>query len=295
MNKNVLIVLGGAVVVAILVAVLVQAMLGGKQEQVIVEQPKVSILVAAKDLRLGVELQEGDMEWQEWPENTVFSAAIRKKDDQKPLEALEGRLARGVAKGEPMVKSAMLAQSKGNFVAASLEAGMRAIAIDVDASSMVAGFVEPGDFVDIILTYKESIKSDDDDPRVQEMIEMNIDKLATETILQNVKILAVDQRAEPPQGEEKIKVGKTVTVAVSMQDAERLALASELGDLDLILRGVGDDKVVERDWQTISDARLTTMNDEIFTEYRKMKKDTSINPNIVRIYNGNTVQVISAK
>lgn len=295
MNKNVLIVLGGAVVVAVLVAVLVQVSLGGKQQQAPVQQEaRVEVLVATKNLRIGNELREGDLKWQKWPKASVFSGAIIREDGELAGEVLEGRISRDIAAGEPMVKSALIGETKGNFVAASLEPGMRAVSIGVSAEGMVAGFIGPGDFVDVILTYKETISTDDEDPRVQSMIELNLDKLATETILQNVKVLAVDQMATRPD-EDKIKVGKTVTVAVSVQDAERLALASELGDIVLALRGIGDEVVLEKKWETISDARLTTMNDEILAKYSKMKKDTGINPDIVRIYNGPQVQSVMAK
>ncbi len=296
MNKNVLIVLGGAIVVAVLVAVLVQVSLGGKtQEQPVIEEAKIEILVATKNLGIGREISDGDLRWQEWPKSSVFPGAITREEKQNAADAVTGRLARDIAKGEPVIKSAILGQTRGNFVAASLEPGMRAVAIGVSASSMVGGFIGPGDFVDVILTYKETIRAEDDDPRVQSMIELNLDKMATETILQNIKILAVDQMAQRPEEDEKIKVGKTVTLAVSAENAERLSLASELGDITLALRGVGDDVVVEKKWPTISDARLTNINNEIFDEYERMKKDSGIRPNIVRIYNGPQVQAVPAK
>lgn len=296
MNKNVLIVLGGAVLVSVLVAMLVQLTLGGnKKAAVKKEEPKVEILVAAKDLGLGKTLKEGDLKWQKWPKSSVFPGAVKREDDKKPEEALEGRLARNIAKGEPIMKSALLSQSKGNLVAASLEAGQRAVAISVDASSMVGGFIGPGDFVDVILTYKESVRAEDDNPAISKMIELNLDKLAAETILQNVKVLAVDQKAERGDDDKKIKVGKTVTIAVGAYDAERLTLASELGDLTLALRGVGDSDVVEKKWPTVSDARLTTMGDEIYTEYEKLQKDTGIRSNIVRIYDGENVIAVPAQ
>ncbi|MCF8495110.1 MAG: Flp pilus assembly protein CpaB [Alphaproteobacteria bacterium] len=294
MNKNVLIVLGGAVLVAILVAVLVQVTLGGKQKKQVAQEARVEILVAAQDLGIGRELQPGDLRWQEWPKSSVFPGALTRKDKTELAEkALEGRLSRNIAQGEPVMKNALLGQSKGNFVAASLEPGMRAMAIEVSASSMVAGFLGPGDHVDIILTYKETINTEDSDPRVHAMIEKNLDKLATETILQNVKVLAVDQIAER-KDDDKIKVGKTVTVSVSAEDAEKLSLAAEIGELMLSLRGVGDDKIITRTWPTISDARLTTMDDEIFTEYDKIKKDAGIHSNSVRIYNGAAVAAQSS-
>lgn len=296
MNKNILIVLAGAVLVAVLVAVLMQAMLGGSEPvQEVAEVPKVEILVASKNLKIGGELKDGDLRWQEWPKSSVFPGAVKRVDDQAASKALEGRLARDVSEGEPVMKTALLAAAKGNFVAASLDPGMRAIAIDVKAANMVAGFIGPGDFVDVILTYKETVKADkDDDPRIKNMVTLSLGKLATETILQNIQVLAIDQSAERPE-DDKIVVGKTVTLAVGIEDAERIALAAELGDLSLSLRGVGDDVVFEKKWKTISDARLTNVADEIFDEYQKMKKDTSITPDIVRIYNGSEVQIVPAK
>ena len=287
MNKNILIVLGGAVLVAVLVAMLVQLTLGGKDEPT-VQEAKVGVLVATKDLGIGRELQSGDTRWQEWPKSSVFPGAVIRQEDQSADKALEGRLARDIAKGEPVVKSALLGQSKGNMVAASLEPGQRAIAIDVNASSMVGGFIGPGDFVDVILTYKEQVKSEEENAQVDRMIEMNLDKMATETILQNIKVLAIDQKAQRPE-DDKIRVGKTVTLALGIQDAERLSLAAQLGDLMLVLRAVGDDTIVEKNWPTISDARLTKMDDEIYQEYEKIKKEAGIRSDIVRIYNGDQI------
>ena len=281
--------------VAVLVAMLVQVTLGGKKaEPAGVQEAKVEVLVASKNLGIGRELKEGDMKWQEWPKSGVFPGAVIRNENKKPHEALEGRLARDIAEGEPVMKSALLGQTKGNMVAASLEPGQRALAIEVSASTMVGGFIGPGDFVDVILTYKESIRSEDGIPEIDQMIELTLDKMATETILQNVKVLAVDQRATRPE-DDKIKVGKTVTLAVQTRDAERLSLAQELGELTLILRGIGDNSVVEKNWPIVSDARLTNMGDEIFKETEKIKKDAGINNNIVRIYSGEQVTAIPAR
>lgn len=290
MNRNLLIVLGGAVAVAFLVAMLVQVSLGGKKKA---EQQvaKVEVLVASNNLAIGRELKTGDTRWQEWPKTSVFPGAIVRKEKEAAEEILKGRLARNVAKGEPVMQNSLLGTAKGNFVAASLEPGQRAIAIEVSASTMVGGFIGPGDYVDVILTYKQSIKEDKEDPASARLIELNLDKMATETILQNVKVLAVDQTATRPD-DEKIKVGKTVTVAVTAREAERIFLASEMGELTLALRGVGDEQIVEKTWPTISDARLTNVEDEIFKEYEKIKKETGANPNIVRIYKGGNIQVV---
>ncbi len=295
MNKNVLIVLVGAVVVAVLVAVLVQVSLGGGNDAGDMQPAeKIQILVASKDLKIGSELGSSDMEWQDWPKSSRFPGAVVRMDDQDAVDAVKGRLARNIAEGEPVVKSALIAEDKGNFVAASLAPGMRAVAIEVKASSMVAGFIGPGDFVDVILTYKETIRTDDENPQVQAMFKLNLDRLATETIIQNVAVVAVDQSAVR-EDEEEVKIGKTVTLAVSVKDMERLTLAQEMGELHLALRGVGDDVVFTKEWPTVSDARLTNMGDEIFAEYERMKKDSNVSNTIMRVYNGDQVQSVQTR
>ncbi|MEM7679470.1 MAG: Flp pilus assembly protein CpaB [Pseudomonadota bacterium] len=293
MNKNILIVLGGAVAIAVVVAMMVQLTIGGKKEVKEIQEARVQVLVAAKDLKIGDELAEGDMRWQDWPEGGIFPGAIQRAEDQMTLEALEGRLARDVTKGEPMLKTALLGQTEGNLVAASLEPGMRAIAIEVSAASMVGGFIEPGDFVDVILTYSETVRTDDEDPDVQSFLELNLEKYATETILQNVKVLAIDQDTKREAKAGKPKVGKTATVEVGARDAERLALSSRLGELNLVLRGVGDDKIVKKEWPTVSDARLTSINNEILYGYKKLKKNKGITGTPVRIYRGDQMNVVT--
>lgn len=293
MNKNVLIVLAGAVVIAVLMAVLVQMMLGGKKDDVVIaqEEPKSEILVAAKGLKMGAELIEGDTKWQSWPKATLFAGAVVRKDDQKPLEALEGRLRRDLAAGEPLMNAYMIGKSQGNLVAAMLEPGQRAVAIEVSAATMVAGFVSPGDFVDIVLTYNHNIQVENGDPLLEALVREGLNSTATETILQNVKVLAIDQTAQRPE-DDKIKVGKTVTLALGARDAERIILARRMGELTLVLRGVGDETSVERSWPVTSDVRIVNAAHEIYENYNKLKNEAGITGDNVRIYSGDGVQVV---
>ena len=294
MNKNILIVLGGAVLAAVLVAALVQVTLGGKKAPQEVPQDAVEVLVAAQNLKAGHELKEGDMRWQAWPGNGLFKGTIVRKEEQKASEALKGRLERSFQKGEPLVQHALLKEGGRNYVAARLEAGERAVSIKVSAQDMVAGFISPGSYVDVILTYKHRVSiGKDESPDVQNMVNMNIDKLATETILENVRVLAIDQQAEQKE-DDKIKVGKTVTLAVPIRDAEKLALASEMGTLTLAMRGVGDD-LKNKEEEAITDARLTTIDDEIHAEYQELIKETGVTTNSVRVYNGAQVQTVPVR
>jgi pilus assembly protein CpaB len=285
MNKNILIVLGGAVLVAFLVALLVQMSIGGKKSAPVQTVKSVNILVAAKDLGSGTTLAEGDTAWKAWPETAVFPGAVVQKDEQAPSEALSGRIKDDIKAGDPVLTSALLGSREGNVVANALPEGMRAVSIAVSAEGMVAGFVKPGDYVDVVLSYRATFSANDPSPQVQEMVQRNLDRMAAETILQDVKVLAVDQVADK-EGKEDAKLGRTVTLAVTRKDAEKLVLATQMGKLTLILRGLGDKEAGAPDWPTVTDKRMTKIEDEIFTEYKKMKKDTGVNPDIVRIYSG---------
>lgn len=284
MNKNILIVLGGAIVVAFLVALLVQLSIGGGAPAP--DRKSVHIVVAVKDLPVGHELIETDLEWKEWPEDGLMSGAVRQRASESPLNAVQGRLKEPVAAGDPLLRSALLGKNEGNAVASRLPVGMRAVSIAVDPETMVSGFIGPGDYVDVVLTYKASVATDRDEiPQVKEMVSKNLDRFAAETILQNVRVLAVDQDVKR-EGDKKAKVGRTVTLAVEKQAAEKLVLAGEIGELTLILRSMGDQDTVKGDWPTVTDVRMTSIIDEIFSESRKIKKDAGVNPNIVRIYQG---------
>lgn len=291
-----MIVLAGGFLIAVLVALLVQASLsGGKKEPVVLqEEPKVQIIVASSDLKIGTELSDDNIKWQDWPKNAVFPGAVIKEGDKKPSEVISGRLRRAVKSGEPVVESALVPATEGNFMAASLGDGMRAYSIKVDAHGMVAGFVGPGDFVDVILTYRQSIRYDGaDKAEVENLIEKNLNNIATETILQNIKVLAVDQTAVREEEDDKIKVGKTITLEVDYRGAEKLALAGQMGTLSLSLRRLGDDLVVTQKMPVTTDARVTNIYDEVIDEIAKAQDNAGQNSKIVRIYRGDQIQDVA--
>ena len=277
MNKNVLIVLAGGFVIAILVAVLVQASLGGKKTDD--GAPKTLVLVAAKDLPLGKELGEGDLKWQSWPGEAFAGAIVRTEKDMKAQEALKGRLIQHVSANQPMLPSFVFKEGKGNIVAATLEKGMRAVAIPVKAASMVGGFIGPGDYVDVILTYSVDVPGGETED-TQSFVQSHV----SETILKNVKVLAIDQQASREQ--DKAKVAKTVTIAVDSKGVEKVALASEMGDLTLSLRGIGDDV-------DTNEAALTT-DVEVSRAMQNLSRikngGTSGGP--VRVYNGASMEEV---
>lgn len=310
MNKNVLVVLGGAVLAAILVAMLVQVTLGGKKDAPKIESG-VEVLVAAKELKVGSELGEGDMLWKEWPESALFRGAIIRKDGEEPYEALEGRLDRSFSKGEAMVRRGILKETSGNVVAARLQPGERAVSISVEEEDIVAGFLAPGNYVDVILTYSERLSlggntnSRDEEEQeaarnVQEIVTRNYNNKAAETILENVRVLAINQNTGQEEDDDKKKakkVGKraTATLAVTIDGAERLALAADMGNITLAMRGVGDD-AQNGVRPTTTDARVISIDDELYAEFERLREEGGSGiSGKVKIYNGGNVQEVTVK
>jgi len=297
MNKNVLIVLAGGFLIAVLVAVLVQASLNGGSKQPIEvaavrEEPMVQIIVAARDLKIGDELRDENMRWQDWPKNGVFPGATVRQGDAKPSAQLNGRLRYAVKAGEPVDKSALIPADQTGMLSAMLSEGMRAVSIDVNASGIVSGFVGPGDFVDIVMTYNDRIRYDGESREVEAYLLTAINNMASETIMENVKVLAVDQ-SQTRSEDNRVRVGKTVTLEVDQRGAETLALASRMGNLSLMLRRLGDDKVGAANQPVVTDARLTRIRSEVYNEISKKENNSSQRSNIVRVYRGGDMQEIA--
>lgn len=299
MSRNILIILGGGLLIAVLVAVLVNASLsGGKPKQVVKKEPRVKVVVASKNIRIGQELTEENITWKDWPKGAVYTGMVVKEADHViPTDAVSGRVKRDIYKDEPVLSSAMVDSDAGNFLAAALTPGKRAIAIRVNAQSMAGGFVTPGDFVDIILTYNYRLfwSGDEDmEQYARNIINSNIDTLASETILQNIKVLAVDQTAR--RKDDKIKVGKTVTIEVDTQQAEMLAVASDMGDLSLSLRGIGDDLITEyTNRPVVTDARITRVQEDVNSIVMETLNTAGQVERNIRIFSGSSVQDVPIK
>jgi len=198
MNKSVIIVLAGGALVAVLVAVLVSAVIGGgdkkEQVQVVQQVERIEILVASKEITVGEVLGDDNLDWKKWPQNGTFPGTIIRKDKEKLTEAISGRMKYPVSQGMPIIKDSVI-EGEGNFVAASLKPGMRAIALNVKPFSIAGGFIGPGDMVDVLITYNVKIKApavEKDVKAAQQMIiDEQVKKFATETIMQNIQAIAI--------------------------------------------------------------------------------------------------------
>ncbi|RMF11600.1 MAG: Flp pilus assembly protein CpaB [Alphaproteobacteria bacterium] len=189
----------------------------------------LEILVAKTDLPAGRILQEGDLRWQAWPDVDLPDEYIRKLTGREPAD-LHGSVVRtGLRAGEPLSRSRVAAPGERGFLAAVLSPGMRAVSVKVDSTTGIAGFVFPGDRVDLILSHRV----EDRDARTQHR--------ASETVLTNVRVLAIDQRTDDQTNTPAVV--KTVTLEVTPRQAERVALARELGNLSLSLRSLANPDV----------------------------------------------------
>ena len=173
------------------------------------------VLVAKADLNTGQVINEGDLGWQTWPAASSSSALVRKSDRPDAIKEFVGAMVRSpMVAGEPIRDSKVVLARGGGFMAAVLPHGMRAIALDITPDNDADGFILPNDHVDVILTRRD---------KWAEKI-AGVEKYTSETILRNVRVLAVDQSIEDKEGQ-KVAVGKTATVA-HFRSRSRLAKRS---------------------------------------------------------------------
>ncbi len=277
MNRNLIIVLAGGLLIAVLVGLIVQAGVSKKTDTNTVE-----LLVSNKNLSVGHDLIPIDVSWKSWPKDSVISGSIvRAGANQKIADVIKkAKLRRDVAAGEPILQSVLIKDAQGNVLAAAMEPGKRAVAIKVKAESMVGGFISPGDHVDVIMLYKVDVND-----RNNLVIKNQVNKFAAETVLENVKVLAIDQQSK--RDDEKAKVGRSVTLEVDAKGAEKVALAELMGDLSLSLRPLGDKQIDDKRTLT-TDSSVS----KVLQEINRLEGQTKQNSDMVRVYNGDNVQNI---
>ncbi len=187
----------------------------------------VDVLVAKSNIPIGSKLSPGDLQWQAWPASAQSGNFIRKSGRPDAIEKLSGFIARApFVAGEP-IREAKLIDAKGSgFMAAILPQGMRAVSTQISPETGAGGFILPNDHVDVILTHRDAGKTTGG-------------QQGSETILSNVRVLAIDQNVQEKDGQ-KVVVGKTATLELSPGQAETLTLAQHIGTLSLALRSITD-------------------------------------------------------
>jgi pilus assembly protein CpaB len=196
----------------------------------VVQIETVDVLIAASDIGMGTAVQPQALRWQTWPAAAAGPTFIRKTDRPDAINQLTGTIARTpFFEGEPIREAKLIRADGSGYMAAILPAGMRAVSTEISPETGAGGFILPNDRVDVILARrdKEAEKS------------TGIEVHTSETILSNVRVLAIDQTVEEKNGQ-KVVVGKTATLEVTPRQAEELQLAHQLGTMSLALRSLVD-------------------------------------------------------
>ena len=234
MDRKKLLLLIGALIIAVGTAMAARSMFAGAaapqaEAAPVAKGPKV--LVAKRALPTGTIITADAVGYQLWPKEMVQDAYFI--DGEADMSKLLGTVVRHpITAGEPVTQGSLVSPGDRGFLAAALTPGMRAVTIPVTAKTGVAGFVFPGDRVDLMLT--QTLSSDGGDSLK-----------TTETIMRNLRVLATDQFTETETSED----GKTVvrkisniTIEVTPKIAEKISVAQTLGTLSLALRSIADNQ-----------------------------------------------------
>jgi pilus assembly protein CpaB len=233
MDVKKLALLVGALVIAVVTAVMAKNMFAGAGAQQAAAAPAVpvgpKILVAKKALPVGTIIDADSLTLQPWPKELMQGAYYT--EGQPDTKNLQGTVVRyAIAAGQPVTRGSLVGPQDRGFLAAALGPGMRAVTVPVNTSAGVAGFIFPGDHVDLMLT--QQVAGGGEGPPLK----------VSETIIRNVRVLATDQRYtdKDEDGKTAIKTFSNVTLEVTPRIAEKIAVAQSIGSLSMSLRSIAD-------------------------------------------------------
>jgi pilus assembly protein CpaB len=190
----------------------------------------VDVLVAKYDLVRGQIVGPDDIGWQAWPTAAANSSFIKRPDRPEAMKDFVGAIVRiSMLTGDPIRDPYVIVAKGSGFMAAVLPKGMRAAAVDISPESSAGGFILPDDRVDVVLTRRDKAAE-----RAS-----GVEKFVSDTILRNIRVLAVDQTIDE-KGGTKVVLGKTATLELTEPQAETLALSRQIGTISLTLRSILD-------------------------------------------------------
>ena len=186
------------------------------------EASTVSVIVAAIDIGFGEKIEAGNITTIKWPREAVPAGTFADATNLLPQNGAEPRRAlRAIAQGELILANRVGGFGEKVTIVQTLAPNHRAMAITVSAETGVGGFVTPGDFVDVILTQGSG------------------DEMRTGTILQNVRVVGVDQDSN--EQNDQVQVARTVTLEVTPDEGQKIAMAQRAGTLSLSLRNLTEE------------------------------------------------------
>jgi pilus assembly protein CpaB len=234
MDVRKVLLLVGALVIAAVTAIMAKNMFTGASAPEAAAKPVPmgpEVLVATRSLPVGTIIDAEAIRFQPWPKELVENVYFQKGQPGVSASDLIGTVVRTeITAGQPLTQGSMIKPGDRGFLAAALGPGMRAVTVAVGTISGVAGFVFPGDRVDLILN--QELPGGEGQPGLK----------VAETILRNVRVLAVDQRTYSLNAEGKpiVKKAANVTLEVTPKIAEKIQVAQMVGGITLALRSIAD-------------------------------------------------------
>ncbi|MCY1672384.1 Flp pilus assembly protein CpaB [Novosphingobium sp. SL115] len=233
MDKRKLMLLVGALIVAIGTAFAARSLFAGASTPQAEAASKLAmgpkVLVAQRALPIGTIITADSLNFQAWPKDMVQDAYFI--EGETDMQKMLGTVVRNpITAGEPVTKGNLVAPGDRGFLAAALAPGMRAVTIPVSARTGVAGFVFPGDRIDLVLT--QTVKASGQAAALR----------ASETFLKNLRVLATDQSTEQTMvdGKTQVRTFSTVTLEATPKMAEKIAVSQTIGTISLSLRSLAD-------------------------------------------------------
>jgi pilus assembly protein CpaB len=243
MDRKKVILLVCALLIAAVTAFMARSMFaGGGAPKAVAQKPVPTgpqVIVATRALPVGTIITADAFRYQPWPKELIEEAYFMKKDGEPDAtEKLIGTVVRNpITAGQPITQGSLVSPGDRGFLAAALGPGMRAVSVPVSALTGVSGFVFPGDRVDLVLT--QNISPDNGENNRAAGLAFKV----SETVIRNLRVLAVDQRSAPTVDEKGNTVPskyKLVTLEVTPRIAEKIAVAQTIGTLSLSLRSLAD-------------------------------------------------------
>lgn len=235
MDVKKILLLVGALIIAGVTAVMAKNMFTGASAPQAQAGPVVpagpEVLVATRTLPVGTIVDAEAFRYQPWPQGLIQDAYYTRGESGSDPQSLIGTVVRDeITAGQPLTQGSIVRPGERGFLAAALGPGMRAVTVAVSATSGVAGFVFPGDRVDLVLA--QEVVGGGDGPPLR----------ASETIVRNIRVLAVDQRlnSRDENGNQVAQNTSTVTFEATPKIAEKIAVAQTIGQLSLSLRSLAD-------------------------------------------------------
>jgi pilus assembly protein CpaB len=200
----------------------------------------VNVLIARKEIPIGEKIDASMLDTQPWPSHLLGEGFVTDAEQSKKVVGMMTRSS--FQAREPILTTKISSPNDPSFLAAALPKGKKVVTISTDGVAGVAGFVYPGDRVDVIVTHKIPKPTDDSHRILQQELET-----VTETLLSNVKVLAVDQRASGGAvPKDKKALPSSISLEVTLEEAQRLRLAQDTGYVSMTLRSLLDKDVQDK-------------------------------------------------